>query len=258
MQMYQSSLGLTAGMRLTTERGGPYRLLGISAPFTFQIMGFDMLIIYHQSVVVVSIEYIDEPHSLGHTPSISPIGRDDDGTYWTEQNDQIWPSEGDSGLQLDMFRLEPPPARAYAFQAGVDYDAADKQIWHCAMCGHDFNTTEPARPVAPRCPACKAPDLALQIVMMRDVPRDKAKASSYQRKLGLTDDRLVKVPPPLPGADLNKDMLTRMGEMISAGHWSAAQAMIDALPEGAKGARTLLAKKLAAGRASAEQPEVAV
>src|SRR5258705_8659909 len=59
MQMYQTSLGLTAGMRLTTERGGPYRLLGISAPFTFQIMGFDMLIIYHQSVVVVSIEYID-------------------------------------------------------------------------------------------------------------------------------------------------------------------------------------------------------
>lgn len=81
MQMYQTSLGLTAGMRLTTERGGPYRLLGISAPFTFQIMGFDMLIIYHQSVVVVSIEYIDEPHSLGHTPSISPIGRDDDGMY---------------------------------------------------------------------------------------------------------------------------------------------------------------------------------
>jgi hypothetical protein len=198
MQMYQTSLGLTAGMRLTTERGGPYRLLGISAPFTFQIMGFDMLIIYHQSVVVVSIEYIDEPHSLGHTPSISPIGRDDDGTYWTEQNDQIWPSEGDGGVQLDMFSLEPPPARAYVFQAGVDYDAADGLLWHCAQCGHDFNTlgNDEDRRCAPHCPNCKTYDLALQIVMMRDVPRYQAKASSYQRKLGITDDRLVKTPPP--------------------------------------------------------------
>jgi hypothetical protein len=146
--------------------------------------------------VVVSIAYIDEPQSRGHSPTLSPIGRDDDGTYWSEQNDQIWPSEGNALLQLDMFRVEPPPARLYAFQENVDYDAADKQIWHCAMCGHDFNTPELARPCAPRCPACKTLDLTLQIVMMRDVPRDQAKASSYQRKLDLTDDRLVKYPPP--------------------------------------------------------------
>jgi hypothetical protein len=193
MHLYQASLGLTAGMRLTTEHGGPYRLLGISAPFTFRIEGFDMLTIYHQSVVLVSITYIDEPQSRGHSPTLSPIGRDDDGTYWTEQNDQIWPSEGDGGVQLDMFRVEPPPAMAYVFQAGVDYDVPDRMLWHCAMCGHDFNTPEPARPCAPRCAGCKTRDLALQIVMMRDVPRTQAKASSYQRKLGLTDDRLVKV-----------------------------------------------------------------
>jgi hypothetical protein len=81
------------------------------------------------------------------------------------------------------------------FRPGVDYDAADGLLWHCAQCGHDFNTPpDEDRRCAPHCPSCKTYDLALQIVMMRDVPRTLAKASSYQRKLGITDDRLVKVP----------------------------------------------------------------
>ena len=117
MQMYQSSLGLTVGMHLTTERGGPYRVLGITAPYYFKL-GFDTLVIYHQPVVTVEIAYLDD--ARGHTPTISPLGRDPDGTYWSEQNDQIWISAGDS-VQLDMFRVEPPDAEPYAFQAGVKF-----------------------------------------------------------------------------------------------------------------------------------------
>ena len=46
----------------------------------------------------------------------------------TEQNDQLWIAEGAAGLQRDMFSLEPPQARPYDFQAGVDYDASDGLI----------------------------------------------------------------------------------------------------------------------------------
>jgi len=44
-------------MHLTTERDGPYRVLGITAPYYFKL-GFDTLVIYHQPVVTVEIAYL--------------------------------------------------------------------------------------------------------------------------------------------------------------------------------------------------------
>jgi hypothetical protein len=66
MEMYQTSLGLTAGNNVTTDRGGPYLLLAISAPYYFRV-GFDTLIIYHQPVVSVSIAYLDRGDRPGHS-----------------------------------------------------------------------------------------------------------------------------------------------------------------------------------------------
>lgn len=192
MDMYQASLGLQAGNHLTTEHGGPYRVRGISAPFYFHLLG-DVLIIYHQPVVYLRLESI-ERYSDSHFPTLGPVGRDADGSYWSEQNDRILVETGDA-VQLDMFRLTPPDPMPYAFQAGVNYDAPDGQLWHCAACGHDFNTpNDEERRIAPHCPSCDTRQLAAMIVMMRAVPRDKAKASSFQRKLGFKDEQLMKLP----------------------------------------------------------------
>ena len=81
------------------------------------------------------------------------------------------------------------------FQHGTKYDVANGLLWHRDVCGRDFNTPEgKARRYTPECRFRDTWIRAEQIVMMRALPRDRAKASSYQRKLSITDDQLVRTP----------------------------------------------------------------
>lgn len=99
----------------------------------------------------------------GHRNYASMGGRGDfflnsirlqDGRWLTDNNDEVFVDKRADlpPCRIDMFDTYLQPDTPYVEQPGVDYDAGDAHIWHCAHCHRDCNTADRKRVV--QCPTC--------------------------------------------------------------------------------------------------------
>ncbi len=168
-RIFQEALGICTGDVVTTSYGtGPYEVWRISGPRLWR----DGLWRAIYPATVISLALL----STGHT---GPVRSSDfcfindvlrEGERWfTLSGNEVFvrPPTKRPLLQVDMFSSYPPDPQPYPYQAGVDYSAGDRRLWHCSYCGRDCNAEPPGPYAPPPCPYCGMPASTNVIVLRR-------------------------------------------------------------------------------------------
>lgn len=154
-RIFKTALGIQTGDLVKTSYGtGPFEVWDISEPynrgerlegvlsvFAYPMVGLTLITPGHKARSDCDFSYINNVRQL-------PEG------WVTPSGERIFIERPASppALPLDIFRSYLPMPAPYQARAGVDYEAGHRRVWHCEVCGLDFNVEQVDRYNPPNCP----------------------------------------------------------------------------------------------------------